>query len=237
MATNRTTKRAPTRSRKPSAGSGARIEEIAGLPAIVDGPRRARRTLVLAHGAGAGMEHEFMERIATGVAEGGIRVVRFEFPYMAARREGRRPGPDRAAVLSGSWREVVAALGRPERTVIGGKSMGGRYASMVADDAGVAGVVCLGYPFHPPGKPAQTRTAHLERQRTPTLILQGERDTMGTRDDVEGYRLSSTVRVQWFADGDHSLKPRKASGFTYDDHLDEAIGAAIAFVREVIPGQ
>ena len=213
--------------------SSDRITEIAGLPAIVDGPPRARRTLALAHGAGAGMEHEFMERVAAGIAAEGIRVVRFEFPYMAARRHGQRRGPDREAVLRQSWMAVIEALGARERLVIGGKSMGGRYASMVADEAGVAGVVCLGYPFHPPGKPDQLRTAHLEGQRTPTLVLQGERDPMGTRAEVEGYRLSSSVRVRWFEDGDHSLKPRKSSGQTYDGHLDRAIQAAVAFVREV----
>lgn len=212
------------------------IEELAGLPAIVDGPRRARRTLVLAHGAGAGMEHAFMERVATGVAADGVRVVRFEFPYMAARREGQRRGPDREPVLRASWAGVIASLGKPERLVIGGKSMGGRYASMVADEEGVAGVVCLGYPFHPPGQPDRLRTAHLEVMRTPTLILQGERDSMGTSAEVEGYRLSSAVRVQWLEDGDHSLKPRKASGHTEQGHLETAVRATVAFVRERISG-
>lgn len=209
-----------------------KIEEIAGLPAIVDGPRRAPRTLLLAHGAGAGMQHEFMRHVATGVAAAGIRVVRFEFPYMAARREGVRRGPDREAVLRSSWSGVIAALGDPARIVIGGKSMGGRYASMVADGEGVAGVVCLGYPFHPSGRPERLRTAHLEHQRTPTLILQGERDTMGTRAEVEGYALSEAVRIRWFKDGDHSLKPRKASGHTVDEHLATAIQATIEFVHE-----
>jgi len=211
------------------------IEEIGGLLAIVDGPRRAPRTLVLAHGAGAGMQHEFMQRIATGVAAAGVRVVRFEFPYMAARRDGTRRGPDREGVLRASWSQVIAALGTPERLTIGGKSMGGRYASMVADVERVAGVVCLGYPFHPPGQPDRLRTAHLETQRTPTLILQGERDTMGTRDDVEGYHLSPSIRVQWFEDGDHSLKPRRASGHTYQDHLDTAVRATITFVEANTP--
>jgi len=208
------------------------IEEIGGLLAIVDGPRRAPRTLVLAHGAGAGMQHEFMARVATGVAEARIRVVRFEFPYMAARRDGLRRGPDREAVLRSSWSSVIAAIGNPERLVIGGKSMGGRYASMVADAEGVAGVVCFGYPFHPPGQPDRLRTAHLETQRTPTLILQGERDTMGARTEVERYALSPVVQVQWFEDGDHSLKPRKASGHTYEGHIDAATSAAIAFVED-----
>src|SRR5690606_18715710 len=122
---------------------------VAGLPAIIEGPARARRTLVLAHGAGAAMDTPFMDAIAGGVAAARIRVVRFEFPYMAARREGRRPGPDREPVLRRTWQEVVAALG-------------------------VAGLVCLGYPFHPAGRPDRLRVAHLETLQTAALIVQGE---------------------------------------------------------------
>jgi len=177
------------------------------------------------------MQHAFMETIATGVASENIRVVRFEFSYMAARREGRRPGPDRAPVLLQAWREVVAEVGKPARTVIGGKSMGGRMASMVADELDVAGLVCLGYPFHPSGRPAALRTAHLQRLATPTLILQGERDTMGSREEVARYRLSKSIGVQWLPDGDHSFKPRKASGVTEAENLDTAIEAIVAFVR------
>ncbi len=209
------------------------MQEIAGLPALADGPARARATLVLAHGAGAPMDHPWMTTVAEAVAAEGVRVVRFEFPYMAARRQGRRPGPDREPVLREAWTNVVAALGRPDRTVIGGKSMGGRIASMVADELGVAGVVCLGYPFHPPGKPDRLRTAHLEHLATPALILQGERDTFGTRAEVEGYALSEQIEMHWFADGDHSLKPRKASGHTEAEHLAEAARLAAAFVKRV----
>ncbi len=211
--------------------------EIAGLPALTDGPTRARSILILAHGAGAPMDHPFMETVAGAVAAEGIRVVRFEFPYMAARREGRRPGPDREPALRDAWARVVAEVGKPERTVIGGKSMGGRIASMVADELGVAGVVCLGYPFHPPGRPERLRTAHLEVLRTPALILQGERDSMGTRDDVAGYRLSSAVAVRWFEDGDHSLKPRKSSGHTEAEHLAEAARLTAEFVRTLTAGR
>ncbi|GMU39217.1 MAG: alpha/beta hydrolase [Chloroflexota bacterium] len=200
---------------------------------LIAGPARARRTLVLAHGAGAAMDTPFMDAIATGVAASGIRVVRFEFPYMAARREGRRPPPDREPVLRRSWEDVAGALGRPERLVIGGKSMGGRIASMVADGLGVAGLVCLGYPFHPTGRPGVLRVAHLEALRTPALIVQGERDPMGTRAEVEGYRLSTAIRLHWLADGDHSFKPRKASGETLEGHLADASAAVAAFVRSL----
>lgn len=211
----------------------AQPSTLAGLPALIEGPARARRTLVLAHGAGAAMDTPFMDAIASSVAVAGIRVVRFEFPYMAARREGRRPPPDREPVLRRSWEEVVAALGRPERLVIGGKSMGGRIASMVADGLGVAGLVCLGYPFHPPGKPEVLRVAHLETLRTPALIVQGERDPMGARAEVEGYRLSPAIRLHWLVDGDHSFKPRKASGATLGGHLADAGAAVTAFVRSL----
>ncbi|MYA54490.1 MAG: hypothetical protein F4X89_13585, partial [Dehalococcoidia bacterium] len=120
--------------------------------------------------------------------------------------------------------------------VIGGKSMGGRIASMVAEEAGVAGVVCFGYPFHPPGKPERLRTAHLEAIATPVLILQGERDTFGRREEVAGYALSEQVRVHWLADGDHGLKPRKASGRTEAENLEEAAREAARFVLEVTGG-
>lgn len=199
---------------------------------LIDGPEGAP-TLVLAHGAGAPMDHPWMERIAGLLAGEGVRTVRFEFPYMAARRTtGKRPGPNPSRMLEASWREVIDELGA-EGLVIGGKSMGGRIASMVAEEAGVAGVVCLGYPFHPPGKPENLRTAHLEAMETPVLILQGERDPFGRREEVAGYALSDGIRVHWLVDGDHGLKPRKASGRTEAENLVEAAREAARFVFEV----
>ncbi|MDX1502559.1 MAG: alpha/beta family hydrolase [Thermoanaerobaculia bacterium] len=198
---------------------------------LFDGPRGATSRVVLAHGAGAGMDHPFMTAVAEGLAERGLRVARFEFPYMERRRaEGKRYGPDRPRVLLERWREVIGALSKPgRRLVIGGKSMGGRIASMVADETGVDGLVCLGYPFHPPGRPEKLRVAHLEDLATPTLILQGERDPFGGRDEVAGYRLSRAIRVEWLPDGDHSLKPRKASGRTHQENLGRAIALAAEF--------
>ncbi|MDE2933769.1 MAG: alpha/beta fold hydrolase [Chloroflexota bacterium] len=202
---------------------------------LIDGAEHAR-TLVLAHGAGAPMDHPWMERVSGLLAGEGMRVVRFEFPYMAARRTtGKRPGPNPSRVLEAAWREVIDDLGA-ERLVIGGKSMGGRIASMVAEEARVAGVVCFGYPFHPPGKPDRLRTAHLEAIQTPVLILQGERDTFGRREEVAGYGLSEQVRVHWLVDGDHGLKPRKASGRTEAENLAEAVREAARFVFEVTGG-
>ena len=206
---------------------------------LVDGPVDATAAILLAHGAGAAMDTPFMEGIAARLAARGHAVVRFEFPYMAARRNlGRRKPPDREPALRDSFWAAIAAVRRrlPDRRLfIGGKSMGGRIASMIADEApargsALGGVICLGYPFHPPGKPEKTRTAHLEGQTTPTLIVQGTRDSFGTPDDVTGYRLSAAVRVHWIDGGDHSLVPLKRSGRTADDCWDEAVDAVAAFV-------
>jgi hypothetical protein len=117
--------------------------------------------------------------------------------------------------------------------VIGGKSMGGRMASLVADETGVRGLVCLGYPFHPPGQPEMTRTAHLAGLRTPTLIVQGTRDSLGSSADVEGYQLSPQIRIVWLPDGDHSFKPRAASGHTERQHLAAAVAAIVEFVKDL----
>ena len=108
--------------------------------------------------------------------------------------------------------------------------MGGRVASMIADESDVAGVVCFGYPFHPPGKPESLRTAHLVDLRTPTLICQGTRDPFGHREEVEAYSLSASIRVHWLVDGDHGLKPRKKSGRTEADNWAEAMNAVIGFL-------
>jgi len=200
-------------------------------PLLVDGPEDARATLLLAHGAGAGMEHEWMVTMAAALAERGLRVVRFEFPYMHARREGRRPGPDRMPKLLSCYWEVLEAKNGP--TLLFGKSMGGCAATMLAADVDCAAVIAFGYPFHPPGKPENLRTAHLETLRTPTLIVQGERDTFGGRDEVAAYALSGAVQLCWLEDGDHSLKPRKKSGHTHAGHLQRAAEAAAQFCSQL----
>lgn len=195
------------------------------IATLVDGPADANTTIVLAHGAGAGMDHPFLATVAQGLAAHGCRVVRFDFPYRTA---GKR-APDRMPVLQAAMRDVVAGCGAG-RIVLAGKSMGGRVATMLADELAVRAVVVFGYPFHPPDEPTKLRTEHLATLRTPTLILQGERDEFGTRDEVAGYTLAKTITVQWFADGDHSLAPRKRSGHSAAGHLQTAIDAAAAFL-------
>ncbi|MSQ96497.1 MAG: alpha/beta fold hydrolase [Gemmataceae bacterium] len=197
---------------------------------LISGSEEADYSLALAHGAGEGMDTPFMEFFAAKLATAGCRVIRFEFPYMAGKRAtGKSKPPDREPVLRESWLRVIETFG-PERLVIGGKSMGGRIASLVADEAGVAGLVCLGYPFHPVGKPDKLRVEHLRTIKTPTLILQGDRDPFGDREDVKKYRLSRMVMVTWLKDGDHSFKPRKASGSTEQQNWEEAVIQIEAFV-------
>jgi predicted alpha/beta-hydrolase family hydrolase len=201
---------------------------------LYDGPTTAARSIVLAHSAGAPMDSPFMNKVAAGVAEAGIRVVRFEFPYMSRRREtGARGAADPGQVLMQSWRDTIAELGDASRMVIGGKSLGGRIASMVADEAGVLGLVCMGYPFHPPTRPAQTRVKHLQALRTPTLILQGTRDSFGLPEEIAGYALSPAIRIEWLEDGDHSFKPRVRSGRTEAGNLKRAIELISAFVASL----
>jgi len=205
---------------------------------LFDGARKRSHTLILAHGAGAPMDSPFMATCAEGLAKAGLCVGRFEFPYMQRRRaEGTKRPPDRAPKLLEAWAEVIDAVrsGMPKggKLIIGGKSMGGRIASMVADEQAVDGLVCLGYPFHPPGKPEKTRTDHLVALKTPSLIVQGTRDTLGGLEAVQGYTLSKSICLHWLEDGDHSFKPRKKSGRTEEQNLSEGISEVAGFVKGI----
>ncbi|MBY3085668.1 alpha/beta hydrolase [Rhizobium laguerreae] len=205
----------------------------------LQGPQDARFMILLAHGAGAPMDSASMTAAANALAGVGFRVARFEFAYMAARRtsEGRKP-PPRAETLNPEYEAAIEELGASGPLIIGGKSMGGRVASMVADDlhrqGKIAGLLCLGYPFHPPGQPEKLRTGHLTGLTTPALICQGTRDEFGTRDEVPGYDLSDRIEILWLEDGDHDLKPRKTvSGFSSADHLATMAKAAMAWAERL----
>jgi hypothetical protein len=166
------------------------------------------------------MDSVGMNDLADALASRGIRTARFEFAYMAARRDGVRRPPPRAETLAGEYLAAVEQVGGAP--FIGGRSMGGRVATLVADELGPPGVVCFGYPFHPPAKPQQLRTAHLEHLRTPLLICQGTRDEFGTPDEVEGYALSPAVEIEWVEGANHGLGTKKA--------LAAAADAALAFM-------
>ena len=202
------------------------------LNIIFDGPDDAETTIALAHGAGAQMDSTFMQYFAESLGRLGYRAARFEFPYMAERRAtGKKKPPDRIEKLLDTWSKVIDRLG-PDKPVIGGKSMGGRVASMIADTEKVKGVVCLGYPFHAPGKkPGQNRLEHLLNLQTPTLICQGTRDTMGSIDEIAEYQLSDTIHLHWLEDGDHGFKPRKISGRTKDQNWQQAVDAIKKFMK------
>lgn len=196
-------------------------------------PKPANATILFAHGAGAPMDSPAMTAIADALADQGVRVVRFEFSYMATRRtDGTRKPPPRAEKLNSEYLAAIEELEVDHPLIIGGKSMGGRVASMIADELfeadRIAGLLCVGYPFHPIGKLEKLRTEHLRHLRTPTLICQGTRDQFGSKDEVSEYELSPAIQVRWFEDGDHNLKPRKrVSGFTHADHIT-SMGAGVS---------
>lgn len=206
---------------------------------LIDGPANADLTILLAHGAGAPMDSTSMNAATAALVVEGFRVARLEFGYMAARRtSGTRKPPPKAEKLIPEYRAAVARLGATGPLIIGGKSMGGRVASMVADDllsrGAITGLLCLGYPFHPPGKPENLRTQHLTELKTPALICQGTRDEFGTREEVARYALSGNIRILWLDDGDHDLKPRKTlSGFSTADHLKTMAKTVKAWSAEI----
>jgi predicted alpha/beta-hydrolase family hydrolase len=206
------------------------------------GDARGEATLVLAHGAGAPQQSAFMAGFAKGLAERGVDVLTFNFLYM----EQRRRVPDRTGALEACYRAAIGVARqhfRRDTVFIGGKSMGGRIATHLAaaDDAGslgIAGVVLLGYPLHPPGKPDQLRAAHLPRIRVPMLFVQGERDPFGTPDELRRVLepLSSQFTLHVVEKGDHSLAPSRqatAVASTYSE-LQDVIARWIGSHHEAV---
>ncbi|MGF1695044.1 alpha/beta fold hydrolase [Vibrio lamellibrachiae] len=199
----------------------------------LDDAMKEQPLFIFAHGAGAGMDHPFMQQVASGLAKKGIKVIRFNFPYMVIRaKEGTKRPPDRAPKLLEAYKQVIADVA-DKPVVIGGKSMGGRMASLLAEEELVAGVACLGYPFHPPGKPEKYKGEHLATLDKPCLILQGERDTMGKREELPEFALSKNIRVEFIPDGDHSFKPRVRSGFTEAQNIALTVEKLSEFIFEV----
>lgn len=199
---------------------------------LIDGDKGAP-AYVFAHGAGAAMDSEFMTSMAQKIASHGVRVIRFEFPYMQQQRlTGKRRPPDRQPKLLDYYDSILDELGI-DNPVIGGKSMGGRMASILAVERGVAGVAVVGYPFHAQGKPEKVRIDHLGDIKAPVLICQGERDAMGNLNEVMNYRLPESICIEWFADGNHDLKPRKLSGECHEKHIQRAVEMISSFVLEV----
>jgi uncharacterized protein len=206
------------------------------------GPTDARWTLLLAHGAVAPMDSPFLNTTCALLADQGIATLRFEFAYMAGRRDGgkKRP-PPKAELLMPEYVAAVAEARAAATTplFIGGKSLGGRVASLVAaslwNAKQISGLVCLGYPFHAPNTPDKLRTVQLIDITCPTLIIQGTRDPFGTKAEVEALTLSAVVGFHWADDGDHDLGPRGASGFTRKGNLSAAASTIQAFIAQHAP--
>jgi predicted alpha/beta-hydrolase family hydrolase len=209
-----------------------------GLSTLWNPAESAQAVAVLAHGAGAGMEHPFMAGAAEGLTEGGVAAMRFNFPYV---EEGRR-SPDRPAVLLQAWRGALEEAERRSKGLplaAGGKSMGGRMASMLAaedkEKFAAAALVFFGYPLHAPGKADQPRDAHLPDITVPMLFLQGTDDSFATFDLIEGLveRLGSLARLHPVKGGDHSFRVRGAK--RPDQEIGKELGiVAAGFIREVL---
>ncbi|ARU56328.1 alpha/beta hydrolase [Oleiphilus messinensis] len=201
------------------------ITKIGELEVIVQG--KSDLCLILAHGAGAPMDSEFMNTISMNLATEGIKVVRFEFPYMQKRRiTGKKSPPDRQPKLLEAWREVINSFSVERNLFIGGKSMGGRMATVLA--AGqepspitdrIGGVVCMGYPFHPPGKPEKLRVDHFSEMTKPVLILQGDRDPFGRYREALDFSLPDQIRLERVVDGNHDWQPLKKSSVSWADNM------------------
>lgn len=192
--------------------------------------------IVLTHGAGANMHHEFMTTMAEGLATSSTRVVRFNFPYMRANAiDGKRRPPDRAPKLIADYALQLSILKQqfqPKRVFLVGKSMGGRMSAILAESLAVDGVVCLGYPFIPLSG-GEARLEPIEQCLAPILVIQGERDKFGYKGLVETWPVMNKVQLHWLIDGDHSFKPRKSSGTSLEANLDKAIFVAQEFIAQV----
>lgn len=200
---------------------------------LVDQPAQPRGALLLAHGAGAGMEHPFMSAMAHSLCQQSLLVVRFNFEYMALiAATGKRRPPSKMPVLVAEFQhqlEAAASHWPGLSWFIGGKSMGGRVASMALNNCQAEAGVCIGYPFHPPKKYSDTRLQPLQDAEKAILIIQGTRDALGNQEEVSGYKLAASTQLLWLEDGDHDLKPRKKSGFSQQQHIVSAAQAIAQF--------
>ncbi len=204
---------------------------ISGLLAV---PAGARAAMVLAHGAGAGMNHPFMAAVAAGLAARGIAVLRYQFPYM----EARRPRPDPPAVAAATVRAAVAEAGRHCAglpLIAAGKSFGGRMTSVAAAEAplpGVVGLVFFGFPLHPPVKPSDSRAMHLPAVSVPMLFLQGARDDLAALPLLEPLcaRLGPRATLHVFPDADHSFHVPVRSGRRDADVREEMLDITAAWI-------
>ena len=216
-------------------------ERVTALAYRAPDDRRVGVTVVVAHGAGAGQSSGFMVRFATGLASRGLDVLTFNFLYT----EQQRRVPDRTEKLEACYRAAIAvacsysAFDR-NALFIGGKSMGGRIASHLAaqeTDSEAKGLVLLGYPLHPPGKPDQLRAAHLGNIRVPMLFIQGSRDPFGTPAELRPVldRLAAPVTLHVVENGDHSLAPPRGSALALDEIHGQVQDTIVKWIATISP--
>jgi predicted alpha/beta-hydrolase family hydrolase len=210
---------------------------------IYAGPKRgANRAVLLAHGAGSDMHAATLAVVADALAGAKIPSLRFNYPY----RDAGKKSPDRAAVLDATTRAAAAELARqaklpPERLVLGGRSMGGRYCSLITGDADdpvpALGLLLLGYPLHPAGKPDRLRVEHFPRISVPCLFVSGTRDSLAGQAALEKATraIKGPVAFHWLESADHGYRPLKASGRTVDDVAAEVARVSVDWVR-TLPG-
>jgi predicted alpha/beta-hydrolase family hydrolase len=198
----------------------------------------AKALVIFAHGAGADMEHDYMSELNSLLNKQQFNVLRFNFPYMDKRKlDGKRRPPDRMPNLIECYQAVLAEMNTSLPIFIAGKSMGGRVAATIAGDKDfmathqVKGVICLGYPFHPVKKLDKLRLSPLQETQLPVLILQGQRDALGSESEIATYEISAKCQIHYFIDGDHDLKPRIKSGFTLKQHRDSAVLKIKGFIN------
>ncbi|XQW86157.1 alpha/beta fold hydrolase [Thalassotalea piscium] len=197
--------------------------------------KQAKASVIFAHGAGAGKNSDFLNFVSEQLVSQGINVLRFNFPYMDKREfDGKRRPPDRMPKLLECLAKVVDDNPTDLPLFLMGKSMGGRVSATFAKMNGekVKGVICLGYPFHPQKQPEKLRLEPLQKLTKPVLIVQGDRDALGSKDDISHYELSSLCQLNFLPDGDHDLKPRVKSGYTHRQHLDSTITLINGFINE-----
>ena len=188
---------------------------------------------IFAHGAGANKNSDFMQAMSAALVELNIQVVRFDFPYMLKASEtGKRHPPNKMSILQDDFAAMIDQRDTSLPLFIGGKSMGGRVATMLDDYSQVKGVVCFGYPFHPVGKPEKQRISHLFDLDVPLLILQGERDTFGNKSEIDTYQLPHSIQLDYLEAADHSFKPLKSSSFSTQQHIHTAAKSTLTFISE-----
>jgi hypothetical protein len=190
---------------------------------IINGKKSSKHTIILAHSAGESMSSEFMNYFSENLSDIGFYCIRFQFPFMTKQvKEEKKYPPDKLQILVNTWNSVLKIFDR-KKIIIGGKSMGGRVATLIADSQNVNGVIALGYPFISTTGNIKNRIEHLKNIKTPTLICQGENDKLGKKEFIDKLQLSKNIKLHWIKESNHSLVPLKRSGKTSKECWNECI--------------